>query len=64
MIIVLFGQPHSGKTTLANSITADYYIDGDHLRTMFKNKDYSNQKVLVSKNIRFKACFKNEMLCR
>jgi adenylate kinase family enzyme len=43
MIIVLFGQPHSGKTTLANSITADYHIDGDHLRTMFKNKDYSKQ---------------------
>jgi len=43
MIIVLFGQPHSGKTTLANSINADYYIDGDHLRTMFKNKDYSKQ---------------------
>jgi adenylylsulfate kinase-like enzyme len=43
MIIVLFGQPHSGKTTLANKITVDYYIDGDHLRTMFKNKDYSKQ---------------------
>jgi broad-specificity NMP kinase len=43
MIIVLFGQPHSGKTTLANLINADFYIDGDHLRTMFKNKDYSKQ---------------------
>jgi GTPase SAR1 family protein len=43
MIIVLFGQPHSGKTTLANQIEADYYIDGDHLRNMFKNKDYSKQ---------------------
>jgi GTPase SAR1 family protein len=43
MIIVLFGQPHSGKTTLSNSINADYYIDGDHLRTMFNNKDYSKQ---------------------
>jgi adenylylsulfate kinase-like enzyme len=43
MIIVLFGQPCSGKTTLANQIQADYYIDGDHLRNMFKNKDYSKQ---------------------
>lgn len=43
MIIVLFGQPCSGKTTLANQIEADYYIDGDHLRNMFKNKDYSRQ---------------------
>ena len=43
MITVLFGQPHSGKTTLANQLKADYYIDGDHLRNMFKNKDYSKQ---------------------
>jgi len=43
MVIVLFGQPCSGKTTLANQIEADYYIDGDHLRTMFQNKDYSRQ---------------------
>lgn len=43
MVIVLFGQPCSGKTTLANQIEADYYIDGDHLRNMFKNQDYSRQ---------------------
>jgi adenylylsulfate kinase-like enzyme len=43
MIIVLFGQPCSGKTTLANKLAADFYIDGDHLRNMFKNKDYSKQ---------------------
>lgn len=43
MITVLFGQPCSGKTTLANQIEADYYIDGDQLRTMFQNKDYSKQ---------------------
>ena len=43
MIVVLFGQPHSGKTTLADKLEADYYIDGDHLRTMFQNKDYSRQ---------------------
>ena len=43
MITVLFGQPHSGKTTLSQKLEADYYIDGDHLRTMFQNKDYSRQ---------------------
>jgi len=43
MITVLFGQPGSGKTTLANKLAADFYIDGDHLRNMFKNKDYSKQ---------------------
>jgi gluconate kinase len=43
VIIVIFGQPHSGKTTLANLIDADFYIDGDHLRRLFQNKDYSKQ---------------------
>ena len=43
MITVLFGQPCSGKTTLDEKLAADFYIDGDHLRNMFKNKDYSKQ---------------------
>jgi adenylylsulfate kinase-like enzyme len=43
MIIALFGQPGSGKTTLATQLEADFHIDGDHLRTMFKNTDYSKQ---------------------
>jgi adenylylsulfate kinase-like enzyme len=43
MVIVFFGQPGSGKTTLAKKLAADFYIDGDHLRNMFKNKDYSKQ---------------------
>lgn len=43
MIVVLFGQPGSGKTTLSNKIKADFYIDGDHLRNMFQNKDYTKQ---------------------
>ena len=43
MITVLFGQPCSDKTTLAEKLAADFYIDGDHLRNMFKNKDYSKQ---------------------
>jgi adenylylsulfate kinase-like enzyme len=43
MITVLFGQPGSGKTTLATQLEADFHIDGDHLRVMFKNTDYSKQ---------------------
>jgi adenylylsulfate kinase-like enzyme len=47
MIIVLFGQPHSGKSTIANEIlkqTTTYVnIDGDKLRELFVNKDYSKE---------------------
>jgi adenylylsulfate kinase-like enzyme len=46
MIVVLFGQPNSGKTTLGVELT--YFIesdliDGDHLREIFNNTDYSYQ---------------------
>ena len=53
MIIWLTGQPGSGKTTLANSIIyslkkeqSDIRIinlDGDDLRSINKNKDYSKE---------------------
>ena len=47
MIIVLFGQPHSGKTTLAERLEFEnlYYIhiDGDKLREVFNNKDFSRE---------------------
>jgi GTPase SAR1 family protein len=45
MIVVLFGQPASGKTTLAKKLIAEgfHHIDGDHLRDVFKNKDYSRE---------------------
>ena len=53
MIIWLTGQPGSGKTTLANhfidSINKDskkvriINIDGDDLRNISKNKDYSKE---------------------
>jgi GTPase SAR1 family protein len=42
MIIVLFGQPHSGKSTLAAELNA-HNIDGDKLRELFSNKDYSRE---------------------
>jgi adenylylsulfate kinase-like enzyme len=47
------GQPHAGKTTLAkhlkeilsikNSIKKIYMVDGDDLRRIINNKDYSEQ---------------------
>jgi adenylylsulfate kinase len=51
MIYNIIGQPHSGKTTLARHLKTAlftckdarmvYMIDGDKLRELFKNKDYS-----------------------
>jgi len=45
MIIILFGQPHSGKSTLAEALKKHnpnfVNIDGDKLREIFINKDYS-----------------------
>jgi GTPase SAR1 family protein len=52
MIIVLFGQPASGKTTIAKSLQNELFIinrasypiiDGDEIREIFKNKDYSRE---------------------
>lgn len=49
MILVLFGQPHSGKSTLAKEIlNSDIFlypvnIDGDQLRDLFANKDFSKE---------------------
>lgn len=52
MIIVLFGQPASGKTTLAKKFVGEgfHHIDGDHLRELFKNKDYSKEGRLKNLN--------------
>lgn len=45
MIIWFTGQPGSGKTTICKEILIDYpdmfHIDGDDLRDLFENKDYS-----------------------
>lgn len=43
MILVLFGQPNSGKTTLAKQLSSCKNIDGDELRELFANKDYSRE---------------------
>jgi adenylylsulfate kinase-like enzyme len=52
MIIVLFGQPHCGKSTLARKLTNDqcWNIDGDQLREVFKNKDFSREGRLRNLN--------------
>jgi adenylylsulfate kinase len=46
MIIWLTGQPGSGKTTLCKRMMLNmgsdvFHIDGDDLRDLFENKDYS-----------------------
>lgn len=42
MILVLFGQPCSGKSTIADEMKGMFMnIDGDRLRKIFKNTDYS-----------------------
>lgn len=49
MIIVLFGQPNSGKTTLSDELfeyvdsETTHCIDGDQLREIFQNKDFSRE---------------------
>jgi len=51
MIILLYGQPASGKTTLANRLCEDVIlpfffhikIDGDRWRDVTNNKDYSKE---------------------
>jgi adenylylsulfate kinase-like enzyme len=46
MIVALFGQPHCGKSTLANILKTEILadnIDGDNLRDLFKNQDYSKE---------------------
>jgi adenylylsulfate kinase-like enzyme len=49
MIYYLIGQPHAGKTTLSKLLKHHLYpqnivqIDGDDLRDIFQNKDYSEE---------------------
>lgn len=48
MIYWLTGQPAAGKTTLAGWLSAHFHqnsivIDGDDIRDVFQNKDYSEE---------------------
>ena len=52
MIILLFGQPYSGKTTIANSLQSYLYnisgksfpiVDGDEIRSIFGNTSYDRE---------------------
>lgn len=44
MILVLFGQPCSGKTTLAQELPYNHWLlDGDNLRAIFQDKDFSRE---------------------
>jgi len=54
MIVVLFGQPHSGKTTLGhllkNSFKNAHHLDGDELRKLYDNTDYSKEGRIANLN--------------
>jgi len=62
MIVVLFGQPHSGKTTLGRVLkqllqlekrnwkTDVHHLDGDELRKLYDNTDYSKEGRIANLN--------------
>ena len=59
MVIVIFGQPHSGKTTLAKEVQAEFFlergistpiIDSDDITELFKNKDLSKEGTIKNLN--------------
>jgi len=60
MIYWLTGQPGAGKTTIAKEMLSDkecyagFHIDGDHIREIFDNKDYS--EVGRRKNVEIAQC--------
>jgi adenylylsulfate kinase-like enzyme len=61
MIIVLFGQPCSGKTTLSKKLNSWikaqpkrrnlHFLDGDSFRRVFSNKDYTRQGRIKNLNL-------------
>ncbi len=59
MITVIFGQPHSGKTTLAKEVQSELFlergistpiIDSDDIAEIFKNKDLSKEGTIKNLN--------------
>lgn len=59
MIVVLFGQPHSGKTTLGELVrqflqlkkhNEVHQLDGDELRKLYDNTDYSKEGRIANLN--------------
>ena len=59
MIVVLFGQPHSGKTTLGELVrqfvqlkkhNEVHHLDGDDLRKLYDNTDYSKEGRIANLN--------------
>ena len=62
MIVVLFGQPHSGKTTLGRLVkqflqlekhnwrTDVHHLDGDELRKLYDNTNYSREGRIANLN--------------
>ena len=56
MIVCLFGQPHSGKSTLASELmkisnfSDSWFIDGDDLRKIFQNTNYTREGRLQNLN--------------
>jgi GTPase SAR1 family protein len=59
IIVYFLGQPCSGKTTLANYFYDNFYksedkkpfkIDGDKMRSLFKNFDYSKEGRIANLN--------------
>jgi adenylylsulfate kinase len=71
MIILFFGQPGSGKTTLASELTRAFtteftqpqktkWIDGDQWREITKNKDYSREGRMLNLKGAFDMAIKLE----
>jgi adenylylsulfate kinase-like enzyme len=73
MIIIFFGQPHSGKSTLSKRLFGHlksmynkpscHFIDNDRFRLLFKNQDYSREGRLrnlkLASDIAFYECSLN-----